>query len=31
MVARCEEMAGIGHGVYILDVKKYEEAKMKVK
>ncbi len=21
MVARCEEMAGIGHGIYILDIK----------
>jgi Tol biopolymer transport system component len=27
MVARCEEMAGIGHGVYIMDIEKYEKAK----
>lgn len=31
MVARCQEMAGIGHGIYIMDVKKYEEAKSKSK
>ncbi len=31
MVARCEEMAGIGHGIYILDIKKYEEEKRKLK
>lgn len=31
MVARCEEMAGIGHGVYIFDIKKYEEATRKNK
>lgn len=31
MVARCEEMAGIGHGVYILDIKKYEDARRKSK
>ncbi len=31
MVARTEEMAGIGHGIYILDVKKYEDAIRKSK
>ncbi len=31
MVARTEEMAGIGHGIYILDVKKYEDATRKLK
>ena len=27
MVARCNEIAGIGHGIYILDIEKYEKAK----
>ena len=27
MVARCDEMAGIGHGIYILDLEKWEKAK----
>jgi hypothetical protein len=31
MVARTEEMAGVGHGVYILDIKKYQERKRKLK
>lgn len=31
MVAGCEEMAGIGHGVYILDIKEYENGKRKLK
>jgi Tol biopolymer transport system component len=25
MVARCEETAGIGHGIYIMDIEKYEK------
>lgn len=31
MVALCEEMAGIGHGIYILDIEKYEKAKRGMK
>lgn len=27
MVALCEEMAGIGHGIYIMDIEKYEKSK----
>jgi Tol biopolymer transport system component len=27
MVARCDEMAGIGHGIYIMDIEKYEQTK----
>jgi hypothetical protein len=25
MVARCDEMAGIGHGIYILDLEEFEK------
>ena len=27
MVAKCDEMAGIGHGIYIMDIEKYEQTK----
>lgn len=27
MVARCEEVAGIGHGIYIFDIEEYEASK----
>jgi hypothetical protein len=27
MVALCKEMAGIGHGIYIMDLEKYEKSK----
>jgi hypothetical protein len=31
MVARCNEMAGIGHGIYILDIDSFERETMKMK
>ena len=31
MVARCDEMAGIGHGIYILDFEEFEKAANKEK
>jgi len=31
MVARCDEMAGIGHGIYILDFEEFEKAAKKGK
>jgi hypothetical protein len=27
MVAKCDEMAGIGHGIYIMDLEKFEKSK----